>query len=150
MSYMHSLSSIITGLASTLSSEEQAQLEIMIQLEFSILEMSRRITRSRYCVRNYARDTMAHGSAKPTGRPRILNDRDKRSASLLDPIENVWGLLARAVYRHGKQFQTVGEIKDAVTEEYDKLQSSYLESLTESMSNRLCQVMQKFVGPSSY
>uniref|UniRef100_A0A8R1IYI9 Uncharacterized protein n=1 Tax=Caenorhabditis japonica TaxID=281687 RepID=A0A8R1IYI9_CAEJA len=37
-----------------------------------------------------------------------------------------------------------------VTEEYDKLQSSYLESLTQSMSNRLCQVMQKFGGPTSY
>uniref|UniRef100_A0A8R1E899 Uncharacterized protein n=1 Tax=Caenorhabditis japonica TaxID=281687 RepID=A0A8R1E899_CAEJA len=68
----------------------------------------------------------------------------------LNPIENVWALLARAVYRHGKQFQTVGELKDAVTEEWDKLQSSYLESLTQSMSNRLCQVMQKFVGPTSY
>uniref|UniRef100_A0A8R1EDZ0 DDE_3 domain-containing protein n=2 Tax=Caenorhabditis japonica TaxID=281687 RepID=A0A8R1EDZ0_CAEJA len=68
----------------------------------------------------------------------------------LNPIENVWGLLARAVYRHGKQFQTVGELKDAVTEEWDKLQPSYLESLTQSMSNRLCQVMQKFGGPTSY
>uniref|UniRef100_A0A8R1HPV4 Tc1-like transposase DDE domain-containing protein n=1 Tax=Caenorhabditis japonica TaxID=281687 RepID=A0A8R1HPV4_CAEJA len=51
----------------------------MIQLGFSTLQMRRRITRSRCCVRNYVRDTMAHGSAKPTGRPRILNDRDKRS-----------------------------------------------------------------------
>uniref|UniRef100_A0A8R1IGB8 HTH_Tnp_Tc3_1 domain-containing protein n=2 Tax=Caenorhabditis japonica TaxID=281687 RepID=A0A8R1IGB8_CAEJA len=115
----------------------------MTQLGFSTLQMSRRITRSRCCVRNYARDTMAHGSAKPTGLPRIVNDGDERSV-------NVWGLLARAVYRHGEQFQTVGELKDAVTEEYDKLQSSYLESLTQSMSNRLCQVMQKFLGPTSY
>uniref|UniRef100_A0A8R1IJT2 Uncharacterized protein n=1 Tax=Caenorhabditis japonica TaxID=281687 RepID=A0A8R1IJT2_CAEJA len=68
----------------------------------------------------------------------------------LNLIENVWGVLARAVYRHGKQFQTVGTLKDAVTEEWDKLQSSYLESLTQSMSNRLCQVMQKFGGPTSY
>uniref|UniRef100_A0A8R1IL10 Tc1-like transposase DDE domain-containing protein n=1 Tax=Caenorhabditis japonica TaxID=281687 RepID=A0A8R1IL10_CAEJA len=87
--------------------------------------MRRRITRSRCCVRNYVLDTMAHGSAKPTGRPRILNDLD------LNPIEDVWGLLAQAVYRHGKQFQTVGELKDAVTDEWDKLQSSYLESLTQ-------------------
>uniref|UniRef100_A0A8R1EGB0 HTH_Tnp_Tc3_1 domain-containing protein n=1 Tax=Caenorhabditis japonica TaxID=281687 RepID=A0A8R1EGB0_CAEJA len=67
------------GLVSTVSSEEQAQLDIMIQLGFSTLQMSRRITRSRCCVRNYALDTMAHGSAKPTGRPRILNYRHKRS-----------------------------------------------------------------------
>uniref|UniRef100_A0A8R1ILJ7 HTH_Tnp_Tc3_1 domain-containing protein n=1 Tax=Caenorhabditis japonica TaxID=281687 RepID=A0A8R1ILJ7_CAEJA len=67
------------GLASTLYSEEQAQLDIMIQLGFSTLQMSRRITRLRCCVRNYVRDTMAHGSEKPTGRTRILNDRDERS-----------------------------------------------------------------------
>uniref|UniRef100_A0A8R1J0Y4 HTH_Tnp_Tc3_1 domain-containing protein n=1 Tax=Caenorhabditis japonica TaxID=281687 RepID=A0A8R1J0Y4_CAEJA len=71
------------GLASTLYSEEQAQLDIMIQLGFSTLQLSRRITRLRCCVRNYVRDTMAHGSAKPTGRPRILNDRDNRSNTLV-------------------------------------------------------------------
>uniref|UniRef100_A0A8R1EAM6 HTH_Tnp_Tc3_1 domain-containing protein n=1 Tax=Caenorhabditis japonica TaxID=281687 RepID=A0A8R1EAM6_CAEJA len=66
-------------LASTHFSEDQAQLDIMIQLGFSTLQLSRRITRLRCCVRNHLRDTMAHGSAKPTGRPRILNDRDERS-----------------------------------------------------------------------
>uniref|UniRef100_A0A8R1IFH0 HTH_Tnp_Tc3_1 domain-containing protein n=1 Tax=Caenorhabditis japonica TaxID=281687 RepID=A0A8R1IFH0_CAEJA len=69
------------GLVSTLSTEEQAQLGIMIQLGFSTLQMRRRITRSRCCVKNYVRDTMAHGSAKPTGSPRILNDRDERSVA---------------------------------------------------------------------
>uniref|UniRef100_A0A8R1ITY3 HTH_Tnp_Tc3_1 domain-containing protein n=1 Tax=Caenorhabditis japonica TaxID=281687 RepID=A0A8R1ITY3_CAEJA len=44
------------GLASTLYSEEQAQLDIMIQLGFSTLQMSRRITRLRCCVRNYVWD----------------------------------------------------------------------------------------------
>uniref|UniRef100_A0A8R1EQF8 HTH_Tnp_Tc3_1 domain-containing protein n=1 Tax=Caenorhabditis japonica TaxID=281687 RepID=A0A8R1EQF8_CAEJA len=67
------------GLASALSSEKQAQLDIMIQLRFTTLQMRRRITRLRCCVKNYVRDTMAHGSAKPTGRPRILIDRDERS-----------------------------------------------------------------------
>uniref|UniRef100_A0A8R1IJN9 Uncharacterized protein n=1 Tax=Caenorhabditis japonica TaxID=281687 RepID=A0A8R1IJN9_CAEJA len=83
------------GLASTLSSEEQAHLDIMIPLGF----------------------------------------------------KNVWGLFARAVYGPGKQFQTVAELKDAV---WDKIQPSYLESLTKSRNNRLFQVMQKFGGPSSY
>uniref|UniRef100_A0A8R1IHX3 Uncharacterized protein n=1 Tax=Caenorhabditis japonica TaxID=281687 RepID=A0A8R1IHX3_CAEJA len=61
--------------------------------------------------------------------------------------ENVWGLFARAVYRHGKQFQTVAELKDAM---WDKIQPSYLESLTNSRNNRLFQVMQKFKEPISY
>uniref|UniRef100_A0A8R1EI58 HTH_Tnp_Tc3_1 domain-containing protein n=1 Tax=Caenorhabditis japonica TaxID=281687 RepID=A0A8R1EI58_CAEJA len=67
------------GLTSTLSSEDQAQMDILTQLGFSTLQMSRRITRSQCCVRNYVRVRIAHGSAKPTGCPRILNDRDKRS-----------------------------------------------------------------------
>uniref|UniRef100_A0A8R1E8L2 Uncharacterized protein n=1 Tax=Caenorhabditis japonica TaxID=281687 RepID=A0A8R1E8L2_CAEJA len=102
----------------------------MIQLGFRTLQMRRRITRSRCCVRNYVRDTMAHGSTKPTGRPRILNDRDERS-----------------VVSPGKQFQIVAELKDAV---WDKIQPTYLESLTTSRNNRLFQVMRKFEGPSSY
>uniref|UniRef100_A0A8R1INI6 Uncharacterized protein n=1 Tax=Caenorhabditis japonica TaxID=281687 RepID=A0A8R1INI6_CAEJA len=86
---------------------------------------------------------MAHGPAKPTGRLRILNDRDERSV-------NIWGLLAQAAYRHGKQFQTVAELNDADTEEWDNIQQSYLESLTNSRNNILFQVMRKFGGPSSY
>uniref|UniRef100_A0A8R1IK75 Tc1-like transposase DDE domain-containing protein n=1 Tax=Caenorhabditis japonica TaxID=281687 RepID=A0A8R1IK75_CAEJA len=65
----------------------------------------------------------------------------------LNLIENVWGLFARAVYGHGKMFQTVAELKDAV---WDKIQPSHLESLTNSGNNRLFQVMLKFGGPSSY
>uniref|UniRef100_A0A8R1IIA1 HTH_Tnp_Tc3_1 domain-containing protein n=1 Tax=Caenorhabditis japonica TaxID=281687 RepID=A0A8R1IIA1_CAEJA len=67
------------GLTSTLSLEEQALLDIMIQLGFSTMQMRRRITCSQCCVRNYVRDTMTHGLAKPTGRPRIPNYRDERS-----------------------------------------------------------------------
>uniref|UniRef100_A0A8R1HVR0 Uncharacterized protein n=1 Tax=Caenorhabditis japonica TaxID=281687 RepID=A0A8R1HVR0_CAEJA len=62
----------------------------------------------------------------------------------------VWGLLAQAAYCHGKQFQTVAELNYADTEEWDKIQPSYLESLTNSRNNRLFQVMQKFGGPNSY
>ncbi|EFP00390.1 hypothetical protein CRE_01407 [Caenorhabditis remanei] len=68
----------------------------------------------------------------------------------LNPIENVWGLLARAVYRHGKQFQTVSDLKDTILDEWNKLQPSYLQSLTDSMSNRLCQVIQNFGGSTTY
>uniref|UniRef100_A0A8R1E776 Uncharacterized protein n=1 Tax=Caenorhabditis japonica TaxID=281687 RepID=A0A8R1E776_CAEJA len=119
----------------------------MIQLGFRTLQMRRRITRSRCCVRNYVRDTMAHGSTKPTGRPRILNDRDERSVVRPQPHRECLGLFARAVYSPGKQFQIVAELKDAV---WDKIQPTYLESLTTSRNNRLFQVMRKFEGPSSY
>uniref|UniRef100_A0A8R1IMA1 HTH_Tnp_Tc3_1 domain-containing protein n=1 Tax=Caenorhabditis japonica TaxID=281687 RepID=A0A8R1IMA1_CAEJA len=131
------------GLASTLSSEEQAQLDIMIQLGFSTLQMSIRITRLRCCVRNYVRDTMAHGQGKElssfstveTAR-RLQKDNAAihKSSSImnwfstkkikvlalpadtpdLNLIENVWGLFAQAVYGHGKKFQTVAELKDAM------------------------------------
>uniref|UniRef100_A0A8R1DFE9 Nanos-type domain-containing protein n=1 Tax=Caenorhabditis japonica TaxID=281687 RepID=A0A8R1DFE9_CAEJA len=61
--------------------------DIILESDFdrnTIIDMSRRITRLRCCVRNYVRDTMAHGSEKPTGRPRILNDRDERFITKLE------------------------------------------------------------------
>ncbi|CAI2352917.1 unnamed protein product [Caenorhabditis sp. 36 PRJEB53466] len=35
----------------------------------------------------------------------------------LNPIENVWGYLVRAVYRHGKQYQTVAQLEAAVIDD---------------------------------
>ena len=39
----------------------------------------------------------------------------------LNPIENVWGLLAREVYSNGKQYFRVQELKDALNKAWKKL-----------------------------
>ncbi|CAI2351581.1 unnamed protein product [Caenorhabditis sp. 36 PRJEB53466] len=72
------------------------------------------------------------------------------NSPILNSVEHVWGLLTRAVYRHGKQFQTVDELKDVIWDECGQLSPTNLESLTKSMPNRLCQVIQKFGGTTSY
>ncbi|CAI2355872.1 unnamed protein product [Caenorhabditis sp. 36 PRJEB53466] len=72
------------------------------------------------------------------------------NSPVLNPVEHVWGLLTRAVYRHDKQFQTVDELKDVIWDECGQHSPTNLESLTKSMPNRLCQVIQKFGGTTSY
>ena len=55
----------------------------------------------------------------------------------LNPMENVWGHLARQVYGHGKQYESVQELKTSLQSEWGKLPPSYLSRLTNSMPDRL-------------
>uniref|UniRef100_A0A8R1IS94 Tc1-like transposase DDE domain-containing protein n=1 Tax=Caenorhabditis japonica TaxID=281687 RepID=A0A8R1IS94_CAEJA len=68
----------------------------------------------------------------------------------LNPIESVWDILARPVYKNGKQYNTISELKDAVKTEWSKIHPSYLENLSNSMPNRIFQVIQKNGGVTSY
>ena len=38
----------------------------------------------------------------------------------LNPIENMWGVLARAVYRHERQFSSKGELITTILKAYHK------------------------------
>ena len=60
----------------------------------------------------------------------------------LNPIENVWGLLARAVYGGCRQFRTVDELRAAVLEEWAKLDRRYLYALVKSMHKRCLDVIE--------
>uniref|UniRef100_A0A8R1DKE4 Tc1-like transposase DDE domain-containing protein n=1 Tax=Caenorhabditis japonica TaxID=281687 RepID=A0A8R1DKE4_CAEJA len=58
----------------------------------------------------------------------------------LNPIESVWDILARSVYKNGKQCtrcNSICELKDAVKTEWSKIHPSYLENLSNSMPNRI-------------
>uniref|UniRef100_A0A8R1I9E6 Tc1-like transposase DDE domain-containing protein n=1 Tax=Caenorhabditis japonica TaxID=281687 RepID=A0A8R1I9E6_CAEJA len=68
----------------------------------------------------------------------------------LNPIESVWGILARSVYKNGKQYNSISELKDAVKAERNKIQPSYFENLSNSMPNRIFQVIQKNCGFTKY
>lgn len=61
----------------------------------------------------------------------------------LNPIENVWGILARRVYVNGKQFDTIPELKSAVIDAWDKLTSEDLKPFILSMKNRVADVLIK-------
>ncbi|CDF33202.1 unnamed protein product [Chondrus crispus] len=54
----------------------------------------------------------------------------------LNPIENLWGLLARAVYAGCRQFDNVEELKEAVWEAWDNITTDILKSLLGSMQRR--------------
>jgi hypothetical protein len=68
----------------------------------------------------------------------------------LNPIENVWGVLARKVYANGKQFDNVVDLKTAVQEAWNDIGQEYLDNLVESMPNRVAEVIFKHGGPTKY
>jgi len=55
----------------------------------------------------------------------------------LNPIENLWGLLVKRVYRNGRQFQTVKELKESINKEWEHLELTDLIHLIESMPRRV-------------
>lgn len=59
----------------------------------------------------------------------------------LNPIENLWGTLSRRVYRNGRQFDTVEELKTAITEEWERLSIPEMQTLISSMPNRIFNVI---------
>jgi transposase len=60
----------------------------------------------------------------------------------LNPIENLWGILAAKIYGNGKQYRTVLELKYAIKEAWATVERSTLESLINSMPNRIFSVIQ--------
>uniref|UniRef100_A0A8R1EQV2 Transposable element Tc3 transposase-like DNA-binding HTH domain-containing protein n=1 Tax=Caenorhabditis japonica TaxID=281687 RepID=A0A8R1EQV2_CAEJA len=68
----------------------------------------------------------------------------------LNLIESVWGILASSVYKTGKQYNSISELKNAVKAEWNKIQPSYFENLSNSMPNRIFQVIQKNGGFTKY
>lgn len=68
----------------------------------------------------------------------------------LNPIENVWGLMVRDVYRDNKQYATVAELKIAVVEAWSNLNLHTLDNLARSVPNRLIEVVKCSGGPTKY
>ena len=61
----------------------------------------------------------------------------------LNPIENVWDMLARAVYSNGRQFENVEELKQMILSEWNNLSQNYFKTLVDSMPTRMVQVVFK-------
>ena len=55
----------------------------------------------------------------------------------LDPIENVWGLLAGEVYSNGKQYFGAQELKDDLNKTWKKLDEKSLKPFLVSLKNRV-------------
>ncbi|ETV98914.1 hypothetical protein H310_08403 [Aphanomyces invadans] len=50
----------------------------------------------------------------------------------LNPIENVWGFLARAVYRNGHQYDSVEDLKRQIAIEWERITLAYYDSGAEN------------------
>lgn len=68
----------------------------------------------------------------------------------LNPIENVWGCLARAVYKNGRQFNTTTELNGAIQLEWSRMDKDYLKTLVNSMPDRIFQVINRNGNKADY
>lgn len=59
----------------------------------------------------------------------------------LNPIENLWGILVRDVYKNGRQFQKCEELKDAIRQAWKNIRPAQIQTLVNSMPNRIFDVI---------
>jgi transposase len=60
----------------------------------------------------------------------------------LNPIENVWGCLARMVYANGRQFSTIGELEGEILRQWKALEHDLFLKLIGSMKSRCIDVLE--------
>ena len=68
----------------------------------------------------------------------------------LNPIENLWGILVRAVYANGRQFENVQSLKQAILEAWEEIPHETLQKLIDSMKDRMFEVISKNGDPTMY
>jgi len=68
----------------------------------------------------------------------------------LNPIENLWGIMVRDVYAHGRQYNTLRELKTAIQAAWAKLSLDTLRNLINSMKNRVFEVILNGGGITHY
>uniref|UniRef100_A0A8R1HUB3 DDE_3 domain-containing protein n=1 Tax=Caenorhabditis japonica TaxID=281687 RepID=A0A8R1HUB3_CAEJA len=68
----------------------------------------------------------------------------------LNPIENLWGILARRVYKNETQYNTVQDLKAALLQEWNAISVAELQNLVASMPKQMFKVIQNHGGETSY
>jgi len=68
----------------------------------------------------------------------------------LNPIENIWGLLARRVYANNTQFESVESLKEEILAQWALLDINLLKNLINSMPKRLFEVGKAHGGQINY
>jgi transposase len=59
----------------------------------------------------------------------------------MNPIENLWSSLVRRVYSNGKQYNSIEELKRAITKSWSELPITEIKNLINSMPNRLFELI---------
>lgn len=60
----------------------------------------------------------------------------------LNIIENCWGELARAVYKNGRQYDNIQQLKEVIVEEWNNLPQDTIKKLYKSLPNRVVEVVE--------
>lgn len=68
----------------------------------------------------------------------------------LNPCENVFGYMSRKVYENGRQFGTLLELREAITEAWDQCPQTFLDKLVDSMPNRIFELIREKGGKTHY
>ncbi|KAF0772059.1 hypothetical protein AaE_002360, partial [Aphanomyces astaci] len=68
----------------------------------------------------------------------------------LNPIENLWGILARHVYANGRQYMNVEELTVAIKAAWSGIGKPTLEKLIQSMPRRCLAVLEVKGGKTEY
>lgn len=68
----------------------------------------------------------------------------------LNPIENLWGIVARRVYQNGRHYNSKTELRAAIEREWNLVSPETLRNLTDSMVNRMFEVITNKGGYTSY
>jgi transposase len=59
----------------------------------------------------------------------------------LNPIENIWGLITRVVYKDGQQYRNKDDLTNAIVRAWDGLPLDTLQNLIKSMETRVLQLI---------
>lgn len=68
----------------------------------------------------------------------------------LNPIENLWGILASKVYANGRQFNNVKDLKACIRECWEQIDAQTIQNLVTSMPKRIFEVIKNKGGPTKY
>ncbi|EYC44691.1 hypothetical protein Y032_0453g1711 [Ancylostoma ceylanicum] len=68
----------------------------------------------------------------------------------LNPIENLWAIVARKAYANGAQYNTVKDLKKAVLSAWSSFPMDTINNLVSSMKNRLFEVILNRGGRTEY
>ncbi len=68
----------------------------------------------------------------------------------LNPIENLWGILARQVYANGRQYQSIPALITAIKAAWSGIGQNLIDTLIKSMPRRYVAVWEAKGGKTEY
>lgn len=68
----------------------------------------------------------------------------------LNPVENLWGMLARRVYSNGRQYSSINQLKSAILCCWETIKAEELVKLVNSMPNRMNEIIKNLGGTINY